>query len=306
MKVIIAVIGLSCVSTLACAEVSDDLKFCGSLKSGAERLACYDAAARIAVKSTPARAAARAVPLDAQAAVPFKATALDPLPAHNPFGGYYVGVGGGYGLIGGRTVFDGFGPFDSANGGFVSAVAGRNIGFNWGIVGIEVDGRWLGETAAMSRIINPGTFDSGSGLSSYRYQNDAAAHAALRVGVTYGDSLIFAKAGLGATRITERFSTDRSGIYFCDPSLIPIIYAGFCNPSGFGTLSAAKVTTWVPSAVFGLGLEQNWGPFFGRLGVDFEATNHRTTNVPQPSFFGSTVDQLTWAARGTALIGVRF
>jgi hypothetical protein len=57
------------------AEVSDDLRFCGSLKSGAERLACYDAAARIAARPAPARPVARtaAPAMDAQAAIPAKA-----------------------------------------------------------------------------------------------------------------------------------------------------------------------------------------------------------------------------------------
>jgi hypothetical protein len=305
VKVIFAVIGLFSFSTLACAEVSDDLKFCGSLKSGPERLSCYDAAARIASRPATMRPAARAAPVDAQAAVAVKAVAPDPLPARNPFDGYYAAIGGGYGVITGRgnSLSD---PFGFASGASAAAVAGRNIGFNWGIVGIEVDGRWLGETANTSAILNPGFFlSSGTGIASYRYQDDLAAHVALRMGVTYGDSLIFAKAGVGVVRVTETFVSDTRGILFCDPKLFPIFGAS-CSPTGFGVLNSAKVATWLPSAIFGLGIEQNWGPFFGRLGVDFEATNHRSTNGSVPFFFNSSVDQITWATRGTALIGVRF
>jgi hypothetical protein len=300
----IAMLAGSCLP--AHAEVSDDLKFCGGLKSGAERLACYDAAARIAARTAPSRPVARAAPMEAQAAVPVKAAALDdPLLGRNPFDGYYAAVGGGYGLISGRSVFNGIDPFDSAGGGFVSAIAGRNIGFNWGIVGIEIDGRWLGETKNVSRAILTGNLDTGIGLNSYQYQNDLGAHAALRVGFTYGDTLIFAKGGAGVARVTEKFSNDTSGIHFCDPALVPIFLIPFCS-SRVGTLDVAKATTWVPSAIVGIGVEQNWGPIFGRLGVDFEAASHRTTTAPPGSFFGSTADQLTWATRGSALIGVRF
>src|SRR3954468_24789264 len=77
------------------AEVSDDLKFCGSLKSGAERLACYDAAARIASKPAAARTVTRTAPADAQPAIATKAPVLEPLPARNPFDGYYAAIGGG-------------------------------------------------------------------------------------------------------------------------------------------------------------------------------------------------------------------
>jgi hypothetical protein len=288
------------------AEVSDDLKFCGALKSGAERLACYDAAARIASRPTVARPARAASPVDAQAAIPAKAPPPEPLPARNPFDGYYVAIGGGYGVASGRDVFVTGTTFDSAKGGSVNVVAGRNIGFDWGIVGIEVDGRWLGETATSSATILPSFFlDSGSGLAGYRYQGDLAAHAALRVGVNYGDSMVFAKAGIGVSRITETFVSDTTGIHYCDPALFPIF--GFsCSPSHFGGINSAKITTWVPSAIFGLGVEQNWGPLFGRLGVDFEATNHRRTTGDRALFFGSSVDQLTWTTRGTAMIGVRF
>lgn len=308
MKYFAAFIALACACSPAIAEVSDDLKFCGSLKDRAERLSCYDAAARIASRPSPViRTAARvSTPsLEAQAAMPAKAIIEAP-PLRNRFDGYYAAIGGGYGLISGRSAFNGIGPFDSAQGPFVTAVAGRNLGFNWGIVGIEVDGRWLGETASRSNTIFPGILDSGSGVSSYRYENDIAAHASLRVGVVYGDSMIFAKAGLGAVRATERFRADTTGILFCDPAKFPIF--GFsCSPTRFGGLTTERIETWAPSVILGLGVEQNWGSLFGRLGVDVEASNHRTTTASNPTtFFGSNVDQLTWATRGTAMIGYRF
>lgn len=299
----LAVLAGSCLP--AAAEVSEDLKFCGARKGASERLACFEAVTRGASNAAPTRPVARAAPSNAQAAVSVKAAVLEALPARNPFDGYYAAVGAGYGVITGRgnNISN---PFDSGQGASVNAVAGRNIGFNWGIVGIEADGRWLGEKASTSTIFNPGFFlASGSGVASYRYQNDLAAHVALRMGVTYGDSLVFAKAGVGAARVTETFVSDARGILFCDPALF-VIFGASCSPTRFGSLNSAKVTTWIPSAIFGLGVEQNWGPMFARLGVDFEATNHRSTSTSAPFFFNSSIDQLTWATRGTAMLGVRF
>lgn len=287
------------------AEVSADLRFCGGLKSKEERLACYDAAARIAAKpAATARPVVRVAPSEAQAAVPLKALAPDPLPVRNPFDGYYAAIGGGYGVVSERSAYP-LGAFDSTTGGSINAVAGRNIGFSWGVVGIEVDGRWLGEKVSLPSVFLPGFLDTGIGFNQYRYQNDLALHAALRLGVSFGDSLVFAKAGFGVNRITEQFTVDNTGILFCDPARFTMFVS--CSPTRFGSLSDARVATWVPSAILGLGIEQNWGPIFARFGVDFEAIHHRTTNTGPPFFFSSAAgDSITWATRGTALLGVRF
>lgn len=314
MKVIIAVIGLSCFSTLACAEVSDDLKFCGSLKSAAERLACYDAAARIAVKSTPARPAARVVPLDSQAALPFKAAVLDPPPARNPFDGYYVGVGGGYAIATGRDGASLFGLFSQAffastsmHGANASVVAGRNIAVGWGIIGGEVSGRWSDEKfqdSQQARLDCCGlSFLGAPGLGTYSYRNDAGIHAAIRAGAVFDDLLVFGKVGVGATRVSEAFTLDERGIQRC----IEFNFGGCVAYSAPGSLSRIQTASWLPSVLFGLGVEKNWGPFFGRLSADFEAFNHKSTSVSGAGISGSSgVDHMSWTTRGTALIGARF
>ena len=165
MKNIAAIVVLVSSYLPANAEVSDDLKFCGDLKSRAERLACYDAAARIAARPAPVRpVVARVAPLDAHASVPVKAAVLEPLPAKNPFDGYYVAAGGGYGIGTGRDASiagnytQGFlRDMSLANTGGASAnfVAGRNIAVGWGVLGIEIDGRLGGEGGSSSAISAP-------------------------------------------------------------------------------------------------------------------------------------------------------
>jgi hypothetical protein len=321
MKNIAALVVLVSLCLPANAEVSDDLKFCGDLKSRAERLACYDAAARIASRPAPVRpVAARVAPLDAHAAVPAKAAVpAEPLLLRNPFDGYYAAIGGGYGA-GTRRDASLQGRFTSgfqdqlslpttagASGDFA---VGRNIALGWGLVGLELDGRLGGEGGSSTAVSSPEFFTAASGtaVSSYKYRNDAAFHAAVRVGAVFDDLMIFAKAGIGATRIRETFTSDERGIsLFICPERSPLngCYAPGIAPPG---LNSTQVTSWLPSAIFGLGVEKNWGPVFGRLGADFEAVNHPTTWVVAPGISGSSsgAGQLTWTARGTAMIGVRF
>jgi hypothetical protein len=307
MKNIAALVVLVSSYLPANAEVSDDLKFCGDLKSRVERLACYDAAARIAGRAkppAPARAATLAV--DAQASPPAKAPTAPPI--RNPFDGYYAAIGGGYGVGSGR---DGVvaGPLDTAGvaltstaGPNASAVLGRNVAFGWGIVGLELDARWMGEKATGT--ISPGPFPNfGIPVMTYSYKNDAAVHAAIRVGATFDDLLVFAKAGLGATHVSESFTADERNVTQC-------LVFGLGGCVAFGppsTLGTVQTSSWLPSAIFGVGVEKNWGPVFARLGADLEAFNHATSSAAAPGVRGSSASsQIMWTTRGTAMIGLRF
>src|SRR5262245_47935910 len=87
----------------ATAEVSADLVFCSRLKDTRERIACYDAAARIAERgaarstvSGRSGAAPALAPIDSYAAnFPLKAT---PVPPQRGFQGAYGAIGGTYGI----------------------------------------------------------------------------------------------------------------------------------------------------------------------------------------------------------------
>jgi hypothetical protein len=294
------------------AEVSDDLKFCGGLKSGAERLACYDAAARIAARPVTVRPARAAPPaMDAQAALPGKAFAAPAAPVRNPFDGYYAAIGGGYGVGSGRDTFEIIGPITRAGGALTSVqgpnlsfVVGRNIAIGWGLVGIELDARWSNERAT-SATDSFGYFNNlvTPGRSSYTSNNDAGIHASLRLGATFDDLLLFAKAGVGATRIAETFTADERGAQYC--IMFGINACDVLSPPG--TLRSIKTASWVPSANFGVGVEKNWGSVYGRLSADLEAFNHSATSVNAGGLTGSSSSaQIMWTTRGTAMVGVRF
>jgi hypothetical protein len=220
------------------------------------------------------------------------------MPARNPFDGYYAAIGGGYGVGSGRDasiaagVF-GSGGFTSSSGPNASFVFGRNVAIGWGLLGVEVDARWEGERAGSVR---------DNGVFTYNYKNDVGVHAAIRAGATFDDLLIYAKAGVGAARVRESFVADERALTFC--TFDPVTSTCVLMP---GTLHSARTAAWLPSAVFGVGLEQNWGPVFGRLSADFEAFNHSTTTITGPPLFaGSSASQLMWSTRGTAMVGFRF
>jgi opacity protein-like surface antigen len=319
MKRLLTAAALAALAAPASADVSEDLKFCGGRKSAPERLACFEAVTRGASKHGPTPPAARAVaPQDALAAIPTKAPPLDPLPARNPFDGYYAAIGGGYGIgtkrdasaRGNYTFGSGDLSLPATEGASIDLVVGRNIPLGWGLVGIEIDGRFGGDRGSSIIPSFPDFRSSavGTGTLSYKYRNDAAVHAGIRAGVVFDDLLIFAKGGVGANRIRESFTADERGVsIFICPTLSPF---NSCFSPGAPTpgLNSVQTISWLPSAILGLGVEKTWGPVFGRLGADFEAVNHPSTAATAIGVAGSSssAGQLTWTARGTALIGVRF
>jgi hypothetical protein len=190
----------------------------------------------------------------------------------------------------------------------VSLVAGRNIAVGWGVIGVEVDARWSKEESSFSgsSFNNGGCCFSALGQGSYTYRNDAGLHASIRAGATFDDVFIFAKAGVGATRINEIFALDERNVRQC---LTFDFSAGACLSFGPpGSLMATKVISWLPSAIFGLGIEKNWGSVFGRLDAEIEAFNHPAATLVfgQPISGNATSNHTTMNARGSAMIGVRF
>ncbi|MDB5550648.1 MAG: hypothetical protein JWL86_632 [Rhizobium sp.] len=295
------------------AGASEDLTFCGGLKSGHERLACFDAAARIAARPALAK---KDAPLpspavyDAQAAIPARPP-IGPPTGVSQFAGFYAAIGGGYGVGSGRGAFvnSGFGTAsfygDNSQGGHIAAAVGGNIVTSSGLlVGLEFDGRYEGERGYPTGQTT--SFLGGNApAASYEFRSDAAVHAAIRVGSTFDDLLIFAKAGIGAVRFKEALSYDER------PINVPLCGGGSfypCLPVGSVlTAGSFQSATWLPSAIFGVGAEKNWGPIFGRVGAEFEAVNLQSTNIIAGHASGySSSPQITWASRGSAMIGYRF
>jgi hypothetical protein len=313
MRIVVLVAAVGAVASVAHAEVSDDLRFCGALKAGQERLACYDAAARIAQRPrTPLQAVSTSAypPMEAQSSITKAAPTLIEAPP-NKFAGTYVALGGGYGVESGRSsyvsgYFTSGAPFSvTPSGGHGSVAVGHDIAVGSGIVGLEFGGRFEGESQRETAISAPFQFSAiaGSASTSYSFKNDIGLHLALRGGLTFDDLLIFGKVGVGASRIAESFASDERGIAitFCTPGVfISPCYGPVATPPGLRT---SNVTSWVPSALLGVGVEKQWGPVFGRVGADFEAFNLPTTTTIVGS---SSSAQITWVTRGTAMVGYRF
>jgi hypothetical protein len=86
------------------AGVSDDLVFCSKLGNPKERIACYDAAARIAARPTPTTTPARSNILATQEAADHPIAPATAPTRNSSFDGAFFSIGGGYGVANPRTV----------------------------------------------------------------------------------------------------------------------------------------------------------------------------------------------------------
>jgi hypothetical protein len=180
---------------------------------------------------------------------------------------------------------------------------GRNLARSWGLVGIELNGRFGGESFSDSRIITTpaSIFSAVSGTAKYdyKYRNDIGLHASLRAGATFNDLLVFAKAGAGVSRIRETFAADEASLTIVR---CPTVFSSCTTSTALPAIGTAQAEFWLPSLLFGLGAEQNWGPMFARAGVDFEAFNHPSTNVTAANIRGTSGPTaasatISWATR---------
>jgi hypothetical protein len=194
---------------------------------------------------------------------------------------------------------------NSAAGGMGNLLLGKNIAIGPGIVGIEVDARFGGTSGVgtgSQLVFSPGF---GNVPLSYRLHNDFGIHIATRAGLVFGDTLVFAKAGVGATHVRESFTYDQRQLVVSVRDPFTLQFTGTAN-AGLPLVSATTAS-WLPSAIFGVGLESNWGQFFARLSADVEVANHAGSQATLAGNVAkSSADQLLWTTRGTALFGVRF
>ncbi|CAN0006249.1 unnamed protein product, partial [Phaeothamnion confervicola] len=254
-------------ATIANAAPSTDLVFCSRLPERSERLACYDAAARIAEARTGATPTAPRPVAVRGATASVTAAAVSAREAHareivptkpNPFQGYYAALGGSYGRSGVRS-WSLFPTNPSYGGGgvagdihprgpSVTGVVGYNLAFGQWLAGFEIVARWGDEKGQGQAFNNASASSTLNG--SYRYRNDLGGHVAARLGFTMEETLIFGKVGIGWTRIVETYSY---------------------NISPLTDSVSTTTTTWTPSVVFGLGIEHNFGRAFARLTAEIEA-----------------------------------
>jgi hypothetical protein len=203
----------------------------------------------------------------------------NPVIAANPFLGGYVALGGSYGINGQRSYsvsssepnLGANGPFsNSANpaGWSGVAAAGYNMAFGPAVISLEVDGRLGSE-----KFRNDGAFLSGGQVAySFESNSDAAVHLAARAGAVIANTLIFAKAGIGVSRINDTFGVDQTGARRCSS----ITVLSTCVSPVSGGAATHVMARWFPTVVLGVGAEQNFGAFFARLAAETETLPQNT------------------------------
>lgn len=284
------------------ADISADLKFCAGLKISKERLACYDAAARIE-KYSDRKATTRIASVEP----PSSATAYAPrsVAPKSRFNGAYAGLTAGYefAMTDARSYWAYDVPNDSLRGPKFGAVAGYNVTGDQFLAGIELRGQYLNSKNSASSLSEYGTpglphylggcWDCGPrtltwsgpiGLNSSmlqrleidrRWQADIS----IRGGVIVQDWLVFAKAGLGAEEIRSVYTMDQSGSKTCVNPTVTAQQNGRMTDyfaTGCGSIISGPVTvstSWylTPIAVFGLGVERNFGDYFARAEAEMTA-----------------------------------
>jgi opacity protein-like surface antigen len=235
------------------------------------------------------------------------------------FGGFYVAGGLGYGLPAHRdfTIVDGFacpgagipflGPVSIGGGsgcrtsaGLAGLTAHVLAGWNAGgpngwISGLEFRGR-LGREGGTGRL-GGSTLVAIPGLSTYTNTAAGTYRASLdgglavtgRWGYAFSGFMPFLRAGLGVAQLTEQVDFDATGSRSC--SLGPPVS---CTTGG---RVASRTSRWLPSAVFGAGIEVPIGRAFVRLDGEVEAVFSPSQNLLQ-NLAGQTLVTATGTGTG--------
>lgn len=319
MSAIFAVLCFS--STPLLAQTSADLRFCSGLSSSKERLACYDAAARVE-KRDQRRVAVRPAP--ARLPEQESASALTlPAPQVTPssrFDGAYVGVTGGYDVpmtSHGATRDQTYNfeypvvPYDSINGPKLGLLAGYNATSGSLLLGFEARAQYnFNQTTSSATNRAPGpqlpwttlsmwcggcsqdSLDNYPlwGPSSYnvfssttqtvRLSRPWQTDFALRTGIVFQDWMIFGKAGVGVEAQRTISVSDGSASVICtqpimerrrpEYSSVQIAVVG-CGATSKGAITSTITNSINPTAIFGIGVERNFGNYFARAEAEMTA-----------------------------------
>lgn len=305
--IILSVVAVVATPVDVAAEVSGDLVFCSRLGNSRERIACYDAAARIAERSmTRGRSTAppAAPPVLVKASVAGGAAVVAVAPAERaaPFSGPYAAVGGAFGFARPRpfSISDVAGALEGdahASGLSGLVVAGANLQSGGLVAGIEASFRYGREHFSDEKTDTVVPFGGVTGTStkSYEITSDMSAHLAGRIGLAIDDTLIYAKAGIGAAHLAEQSRIVAAG------GRCAFTIGGVCGQVDPLRSLSSSAAAWVPSILLGAGIEQNFGGFFARAGAEAEGAAFTGT-----SRFGFTTQDTYWTARALAMVGLRF
>ncbi|MBW7970104.1 hypothetical protein [Bradyrhizobium sp. BR 10289] len=309
----------------AWAEISEDLRFCAQLKAPKERLACYDAAARIEHRK-PAFTAGPGL-VEKQAAA---------VPSRSRFSGAYVGVVGGYDIASESALPNpiiGYVPCagaatPNAPGG---AVQGPSVGFLAGynvvernlLLGLEARGRysfakasdtvlwpaysnilpiWIGSCSPCSpdrQMISTDRVTLSSALSNTAvYRRPFAADVSVRAGYALSEWLLYAKAGIGVEK-TESYSLsdDSKSVYCNNPTIkgqrLSGDYVGYyavaCGSQSNGVITRFELLNgYAPAALLGGGIERNFNALF--LRAEAELIGHATPGTGWTFYYTPSVN----------------
>src|SRR5438477_3403591 len=254
MRAITFIVALTCstIATAAQADVSDNLVFCSQLSVSRERIACYDAAARIA-ENHPSASHRKAALVTAPAADKSAGPVYSPVIEKSHFNGAYATIGGSYGISSQRNVIIGSPLADSvsAQGWSARTTLGYNATISNFLFGVELSGRYGKESATTSLA---GTNSGFPIFGQYSIENDTGVHIAGRAGLFFDNTLVFVKGGIGVSHMHESALSDTSAFFF-------------------GSRLTGNRTRWLPSAIVGAGIEQNFGRVFVRAEGELEAVS---------------------------------
>lgn len=316
--------------TEANAGISEDLTFCSNLKSSKERLACYDAAARI-----EKRKSTRSLSHTAVSAPP---PSTPPSPKKF-YGGYVVGLGG-YDFGGDHP---GSSPFarptlPMMQGALAGAAAGWNFQSEGLLFGIE--GRAFYSMSKAKRsdsfVRSPISFPSWTGWCqsfgdpfcttnasapqfpfglTYReaysltntLERTAAFDASARFGGVIDDVLIYAKIGGGAEMIRSTTVADSTARLTCNNPVSVVVptgpdsgnaYVVGCGSITGGSVAVITTNSIQPYLTAGIGLEKNFGKLFARMEGEMQ------THFMPPGING--LGAVYYTTQVTAGLGYRF
>lgn len=273
-----------------------------------DRLACYDAAARIErIKPIASLGPPSAVIKPTPPLTPSRPS---------PFAGSYVGLSGGYDIpamgTGRQSVVGAtpYAPGGVVQGASVGGFAGYNVVEGHLLIGAELRGRYsfakVEDSVESSPISTPLPVLIGScwgcglggGIStdavtlfsahrySASYRRPYAIDASFRVGFTASDWLFYGRAGAGIEK-SESISTadDSRSVYCYRPTIVQrpnstggIDYlANSCASQGNGpTTTVTLINGYAPLVSIGAGIERNFHNLF--LRAEAELTGHSIPN----------------------------
>ncbi|MGD9920905.1 MAG: hypothetical protein AB7V13_05595 [Pseudorhodoplanes sp.] len=302
------------------AAISEDLVFCSKLTAPKERLACYDAAARIERLSASGQKRANAPSrlLPPPSAEGFASVERPDLHSSNFSGAYVFGYGGyapslnsiEYGHLNLTTFGAGLG-YNHVDGKFLIGIEARGANsFGRNVTQIEASD----VISPFPIVVSPGTAEPVVGykrISDRKFSAGVGGDISMRFGLIDDDWLFYGKIGAGLQDMVLAYDwTD--GPYVCiNPARQPgspeiIIGCGEIRDDSVKRHSAwSGIATYL---VAGIGVERNYGQLFARLEGEVKSfgptfayatggTINTSTQITLPSFISFSAN---------AAVGYRF